>query len=150
MESELNSMIAGIIADVALDSGATVVSNPSSTDLALVDYEPYIGSIGDSYLQLLDEEDVNAEPVLWSWKRPSFQRKTAAITRYVRMKDFADVRSQLKKNPEAYQKFKDSCFGRYLEYCKDKNMNRRFRLPNSKVSIKEPNLPRQKGYRGRL
>ncbi|KAL3618987.1 hypothetical protein CASFOL_037215 [Castilleja foliolosa] len=123
MESELNSMIAGIIADVALDSGATVVSNPSSTDLALVDYEPYIGSIGDSYLQLLDEEDVNAEPVLWSWKRPSFQRKTAAITGYVRMKDFADVRSQLKKNPKAYQKFKDSCFGRYLEYCKDKNTN---------------------------
>ncbi|KAL3653997.1 hypothetical protein CASFOL_003678 [Castilleja foliolosa] len=123
MESELNSMIAGIIADVALESGATVVSNPSSTDLALVDYEPYIGSIGDSYLQLLDEEDVNAEPVLWSWKRPSFQRKTAAITGYVRIKDFADVRSQLKKNPEAYQKFKDSCFGRYLEYCKDKNTN---------------------------
>ncbi|KAL3617206.1 hypothetical protein CASFOL_038953 [Castilleja foliolosa] len=123
MESEMNSMIAGIIADVALESGATVVSNPSSTDLALVDYEPYIGSIGDSYLQLLDEEDVNAEPVLWSWKRPTFKRKTAAITGYMRMKDFADVRSQLKKNPEAYQNFKVSCFGRYLEYCKDKNTN---------------------------
>ncbi|KAL3615949.1 hypothetical protein CASFOL_040243 [Castilleja foliolosa] len=112
MESELNSIITGIIADVALESGATVVSNPSSSDLALVDYETYVGSIGDSYLQLLDEEDVNAEPELWSWKRPSFQRKMAAITGYVRMKDFADVRSQLKKNPEAYQKFKDSCLGR--------------------------------------
>ncbi|KAL3652287.1 hypothetical protein CASFOL_001968 [Castilleja foliolosa] len=123
MESELNSIVAGIIADVAHESGATVVSNPSSTDLALVDYETYVGSIGDSYLQLLDEEEVNAEPELWSWKRPSFQSKTAAITGYVRMKDFADVRSQLKKNPEAYQKFKDSCFGRYLEYCKDKNTN---------------------------
>ncbi|KAL3619754.1 hypothetical protein CASFOL_034666 [Castilleja foliolosa] len=123
MESELNSIVAGIIADVAHDSGATVVSNPSSTDLALVDYETYVGSIGDSYLQLVDEEEVNAEPELWSWKRPSFQSKTAAITGYVRMKDFADVRSQLKKNPEAYQKFKDSCFGRYLEYCKDKNTN---------------------------
>ncbi|KAL3633797.1 hypothetical protein CASFOL_022559 [Castilleja foliolosa] len=123
MESELNSMIAGIIADVALESGTTVVSNPSSTDLALVDYGTYVGSIGDSYLQLLDEEDVNVEPELWSWKRPSFQHKTAAITGYVRMKDFADVRSQLKKNPEAYQKFKDSCFGRYLEYCKDKKTN---------------------------
>ncbi|KAL3632457.1 hypothetical protein CASFOL_025441 [Castilleja foliolosa] len=123
MENELNSIVAGIIADVAHDSGATVVSNPSSTDLALVDYENYVGSIGDSYIQLLDEEEVNAEPESWSWKRPSFQRKTAAITGYVRMKDFADVRSQLKKNPEAYQKFKDSCFGRYLEYCKDKNTN---------------------------
>ncbi|KAL3624083.1 hypothetical protein CASFOL_032899 [Castilleja foliolosa] len=123
MESELNSIVAGIIADVAHDSGATVVSNPSSTDLALVDYETYVGSIGDSYLQLVDEEEVNAEPELWSWKRPSFQSKTAAITGYVRMKDFADVRSQLKKNPEVYQKFKDSCFGRYLEYCKDKNTN---------------------------
>ncbi|KAL3646712.1 hypothetical protein CASFOL_009256 [Castilleja foliolosa] len=126
MESELNSIVAGIIADVAHESGATVVSNPSSTDLALVDYETYVGSIGDPdsyYLQLLDEEEVNAEPELWSWKRPSFQSKTAAITGYVRMKDFADVRSQLKKNPEAYQKFKDSCFGRYLEYCKDKNTN---------------------------
>ncbi|KAL3647261.1 hypothetical protein CASFOL_008229 [Castilleja foliolosa] len=123
MESELNSIVAGIIADVAHDSGATVVSNPSSTDLALVDYETYVGSIGDSYLRLFDEEEVNAEPELWSWKRPSFQGKTAAITGYVRMKDFADVRSQLKKNPEAYQKFKDSCFGRYLEYCKDKNTN---------------------------
>ncbi|KAL3619747.1 hypothetical protein CASFOL_034659 [Castilleja foliolosa] len=61
--------------------------------------------------------------MLWSWKRPSFQRKTAAITGYARMMDFADVRSQLKKNPEAYQKFKNSCFGRYLEYCKDKNAN---------------------------
>ncbi|KAL3651994.1 hypothetical protein CASFOL_001675 [Castilleja foliolosa] len=126
MESELNSIVAGVIADVAHESGATVVSNPSSTDLALVDYETYVGSIGDPdsyYLQLLDEEEVNAEPELWSWKRPSFQSKTAAITGYVRMKDFADVRSQLKKNPEAYQKFKDSCFGRYLEYCKDKNTN---------------------------
>ncbi|KAL3644386.1 hypothetical protein CASFOL_012318 [Castilleja foliolosa] len=123
MESELNSIVAGIIADVAHESGATVVSNPSSTDLALVDYETYVGSIGDSCLQLLDEEEVNAEPELWSWKRPSFQSKTAAITGYVRMKDFADVRSQLKKNSEAYQKFKDSCFGRYLEYCKDKNTN---------------------------
>ncbi|KAL3613223.1 hypothetical protein CASFOL_042914 [Castilleja foliolosa] len=123
MESELNSIISGIIADAALESGATVVSNPSSSDLALVDYGTYFGSIGDSYLQLLDEEDVNAEPELWLWKRPSFQRKMAAITGYVRMKDFADVRSQLKQNPEAYQKFKDSCFGRYLEYCKDKNTN---------------------------
>ncbi|KAL3615951.1 hypothetical protein CASFOL_040245 [Castilleja foliolosa] len=146
MESELNSIVAGIIADVAHESGATLVSNPPSTDLALVDYETYVGSIGDSYLQLLDEEEVNAEPELWSWKRPSFQRKTAAITGYVRMKDFADVRSQLKKNPEAYQKFKDSCFGRYLEYCKDKNTN----CPNAvlhamlgqqvkRVDVSEPN-----------
>ncbi|KAL3652696.1 hypothetical protein CASFOL_002377 [Castilleja foliolosa] len=67
MESELNSIVAGIIADVAHDSGATVVSNPSSTDLALVDYETYVGSIGDSYLRLLDEEEVNAEPELWSY-----------------------------------------------------------------------------------
>ncbi|KAL3619748.1 hypothetical protein CASFOL_034660 [Castilleja foliolosa] len=58
MESELNSIITGIITDVSLESGATVVSNPSSNDLALVDYETYVGSIGDSYLQLLDEEDV--------------------------------------------------------------------------------------------
>ncbi|KAL3633240.1 hypothetical protein CASFOL_022767 [Castilleja foliolosa] len=76
MESELNSMITGTILDVSLESGATVVSNTSSSDLALVDYETYVGSIGDSYLQLLDEEDVNAEPELWSWKWPSFQRKT--------------------------------------------------------------------------
>ncbi|KAL3617208.1 hypothetical protein CASFOL_038955 [Castilleja foliolosa] len=123
MQSELNSIFTGLNAAGALESGATVVSNPSSSDLALVDYEPDDRANADSYLQLLDEDDVNAEPELWSWKRPSFQRKTVAINGYVRMKDFTDVGSQLKKKPEAYKKFKDSCFGRYLEYCKDKNTN---------------------------
>ncbi|KAL3614160.1 hypothetical protein CASFOL_042234 [Castilleja foliolosa] len=117
MESELNSIITGIIADVALESGATVVSNPSLSELALVDYETYVGSIGDSYLQLLDEEDVSAEP-------EGYGRGRGRVSSVKRPRSLdMDVRSQLKKNPEAYQKFKDSCFGRYLEYCKDKNTN---------------------------
>ncbi|KAL3633282.1 hypothetical protein CASFOL_022809 [Castilleja foliolosa] len=74
MESELNSIFSRLNAAGALESGATVVSNPSSSDFALVDYEPDVRAIANSYLQLLDEDDVNAEPELWLWKRPSFQQ----------------------------------------------------------------------------
>ncbi|KAL3624238.1 hypothetical protein CASFOL_033054 [Castilleja foliolosa] len=57
----------------------------------------------------------------WSWVRPEFKEQRAVINGYVRLNHLAEIRSQLKKNHEAYTKFQGGCFGRYLEYCTNKN-----------------------------
>ncbi|KAL3615982.1 hypothetical protein CASFOL_040276 [Castilleja foliolosa] len=57
----------------------------------------------------------------WSWVRPEFKEQRAVINGYVRLNHLAEIRSQLKKNHAAYTKFKGGCFGRYLEYCTNKN-----------------------------
>ncbi|KAL3619011.1 hypothetical protein CASFOL_037239 [Castilleja foliolosa] len=96
-------------------------SPPSSIAPAAADSFPT--SVDQSPPTVAEDVSDHASELLnrWSWVRPEFKEKRAVINGYVRLNHLVEIRSQLKKNHAAYTKFQGGCFGRYLEYCTNKN-----------------------------
>ncbi|KAL3618934.1 hypothetical protein CASFOL_037162 [Castilleja foliolosa] len=98
-------------------------SSPPPSSIAPAAADSFSTSVDQSPPTVAEDVSDHASELLnrWSWVRPEFKEKRAVINGYVRLNHLAEIRSQLKKNHAAYTKFQGGCFGRYLEYCTNKN-----------------------------
>ncbi|KAL3617209.1 hypothetical protein CASFOL_038956 [Castilleja foliolosa] len=120
--TEINASASACKTTVLQSANTSSSSSPPSS-IAPVAADSFPTSVDQSPPTVAEDVSDHASELLnrWSRVRPEFKEQRAVINGYVRLIHLAEIRSQLKNNHAAYTKFQGGCFGRYLEYCTNKN-----------------------------
>ncbi|KAL3655218.1 hypothetical protein CASFOL_001004 [Castilleja foliolosa] len=120
--TEINASASACETTVLQSANTSSSSSPPSSIAPAAD-DSFPTSVDQSPPTVAEDVSDHTSELLnrWSWVRPEFKEQRAVINGYVRLNHLAEIRSQLKKNHAAYTKFQGGCFGRYLEYCTNKN-----------------------------